>query len=553
MSDTESYSSSASIVSEDEEELSDYCQGGYHPVYIGDTFSHGRYIVVRKLGWGHFSTVWLAKDTQTNRHVALKIVKSANRYTETALDEIRLLQRIISSKTASPDNPQGVPSPADTHPGRSHVIGFLDHFRHEGPNGTHVCMVFEVLGENLLGLIRRYENKGVPMHLVKQIAKQVLLGLDYMHKYCGVIHTDIKPENVLVAIDDVEAVIEAESAPPPESASSSSDTPRSKLVGVPPSKGRGGNQTPRVQSAYITGSQPLASPGSSSSLNSMWDPATIDKLGFGMTRISKEDEERVVKQRSDEMKDMMSSVSLNGDASTSRSEHAHAHPHSPTHAAGDATMGSPTPSTTLAIPETITVKIADLGNATWVDHHFTDDIQTRQYRCPEVIIGAKWGPSADVWSVACLIFELITGGDYLFDPSSGNKYSKDDDHLAQIMELMGDMPKSLALAGRYSSEFFNRRGQLRHISKLRYWPLPSVLHEKYLFPRAEADKLADFLQGMLNLYPDRRASAGELARHPWLDGVVTKGELEVAARAKQMEEGKENRRTSDALKPVEEG
>ena len=83
--------------------------------------------------------------------------------------------------------------------------------------------------------------------------------------------TDIKPENVLVAIDDVEAVIEAESAPPPESASSSSDTPRSKLVGVPPSKGRGGNQTPRVQSAYITGSQPLASPGSSSSLNSMWD------------------------------------------------------------------------------------------------------------------------------------------------------------------------------------------------------------------------------------------------------------------------------------------
>ena len=130
---------------------------------------------------------------RTNRHVALKIVKSANRYTETALDEIRLLQRIISSKTpavpASPDNPQGIPSPADTHPGRSHVIGFLDHFRHEGPNGTHVCMVFEVLGENLLGLIRRYENKGVPMHLVKQIAKQVLLGLDYMHKYCGVIHT----------------------------------------------------------------------------------------------------------------------------------------------------------------------------------------------------------------------------------------------------------------------------------------------------------------------------------------------------------------------------
>ena len=88
-------------------------------------------------------------------------------------------------------------------------------------------------------------------------------------------------------------------------------------------------------------------------------------------------------------------------------------------------------------PEKITVKIADLGNgtcrllrglagaavrqrardmdvgvgadtcmcvpATWVEHHFTDDIQTRQYRCPEVILGAKWGPSADIWSVACIV------------------------------------------------------------------------------------------------------------------------------------------------------
>ena len=50
-------------------------------------------------------------------------------------------------------------------------------------------MVFEVLGENLLGLIRRHQNKGVPMHLVKQIAKQILLGLDYMHRSCGIIHT----------------------------------------------------------------------------------------------------------------------------------------------------------------------------------------------------------------------------------------------------------------------------------------------------------------------------------------------------------------------------
>lgn len=52
-----------SVMTEEEEDLEDYKYGGYHPVHIGDEFA-GRYVVVRKLGWGHFSTVWLARDDQ---------------------------------------------------------------------------------------------------------------------------------------------------------------------------------------------------------------------------------------------------------------------------------------------------------------------------------------------------------------------------------------------------------------------------------------------------------------------------------------------------------
>lgn len=51
----------------------------------------------------------------------------------------------------------------------------------------------------------------------------------------------------------------------------------------------------------------------------------------------------------------------------------------------------------------ISVKIADLGNACWVGHHFTNDIQTRQYRSPEVILGSKWGASTDIWSMSCMV------------------------------------------------------------------------------------------------------------------------------------------------------
>lgn len=160
---------------------------------VGEQYKDGKYTVVRKLGWGHFSTVWLSKDNTTGKHVALKVVRSAAHYTETALDEIKLLNKVVEANK--------------DHPGRRHVVSLLDSFNHKGPHGMHVCMVFEVLGENLLGLIKRWNHRGIPMPLVKQITKQVLLGLDYLHRECGIIHTDLKPENVLIEIGDVEQIV----------------------------------------------------------------------------------------------------------------------------------------------------------------------------------------------------------------------------------------------------------------------------------------------------------------------------------------------------------
>lgn len=101
------------------------------------------------------------------------------------------------------------------------------------------------------------------------------------------------------------------------------------------------------------------------------------------------------------------------------------------------------------------------------------------------------------------------------------------------MELLGEMPKALALSGKYSHEMFNRRGELRHINRLRLWPLMSVLKEKYLMDPAEAELLSSFLMPMLHYYPDTRATAAEMVKHPWLDGVVVQGELEMAARSRE--------------------
>jgi serine/threonine-protein kinase SRPK3 len=65
-------------------------------------------------------------------------------------------------------------------------------------------MVFEIQGVNLLEIIKRYNYKGVPIKLVKRMAKQLLIGLDYIHRMCNIIHTDLKPENIIMCLTDDE-------------------------------------------------------------------------------------------------------------------------------------------------------------------------------------------------------------------------------------------------------------------------------------------------------------------------------------------------------------
>ncbi|KAG2185590.1 hypothetical protein INT44_002383, partial [Umbelopsis vinacea] len=431
----------------EEEDREDYRKGGYHPIHIGDKFKDGQYTIIRKLGWGHFSTVWLVKDNSTDRHFALKVVKSAKHYTETALDEVKLL------KTVAEKNPSAI--------GRQHVTGVYDDFMHNGTNGTHVCMTFEVLGENLLALIKRYKHRGIPIHLVKQIAKQMLYGLDYLHRECHIIHTDLKPENVLMCIDNAEELVRKSAA-------------RAAATIEPDRMGDHVKERPRYS-----------------------DPErSRDGLSRGRSL-----------HRHDRVQ-MIASQPLSSDTESRDSMDHRGRPHS--------TKGGRYKDQTVEVPYTldvINIKIADLGNACWINHHFTEDIQTRQYRSPEVIFGATWGPEADIWSFACMVFELITG-DYLFDPQKGARHNRDDDHLAQMIELIGDMPRSFALSGKRSQEYFNHRGELRHISRLRHWGLADVLHEKYSMRKEQAQDIASFLLPMLQY--EHRASAQEMLDHEWL-------------------------------------
>jgi len=151
-----------------------------------------------------------------------------------------------------------------------------------------------------------------------------------------------------------------------------------------------------------------------------------------------------------------------------------------------------------------------------------------------------------------MIFELLTG-DYLFNPDAvAKRYTKDDDHIAQIIELVGPFPPPVALSGKFSYEIFNRKGELRHIQKLKHWPLEAVLKEKYCLDKQAAIDLTSFLEPMLHVVPEKRATAERMLKHPWLEGVVVMGELEVAAVSERKKTLELSKGVSEK-KPNEEG
>ncbi|XP_058029347.1 SRSF protein kinase 3-like isoform X1 [Ahaetulla prasina] len=361
-------------------------EDGYYPVKKGETFN-GRYHVVQNLGYGYFSTVWLCQDAGKKRCVAVKVPKGGENFAEAALDEVMLL-RYVNSKRRKDR-------------GSDYIIHLLDDFKMIGKNGFHVCLVMELLGPSLQALLSIRGSQGLPLPFVKKAMRQILQGLHFLHTECRIIHTDIKPDNILLYV-----------------------TKESLHNIVALQHSLGVNHKPR------TGDSPAA----------LLDCGNLMKMG---------------------------------------------------------------------------VKIADLGSACWTYKPFSKKIQTQPYRAVEVLLGLDYSTPADIWSAACLAFELATGK-HLFIPQAGQHFSRDEDHVARIIELLGKIPPKIALLWQQTSTFFSRQGALLRMSWISFYDLHHILIDKYSWPKPQATHFASFVLPMLEYAPERRARAEKCLQHPWL-------------------------------------
>eukprot|EP00736_Rhodelphis_marinus_P000006 Rmarinus@m.23829 len=151
---------------------------GHCRVEIGDTLGE-EYKVQLYLGEGTFGKVYDCRDRKNNRF-AVKVIKNIEKYRYAAKIELKVLDHL---KKHDPKNDKP-------------LIHLIRHFEHHG----HVCLVFEYLGFSLFDFLKKNKFRPFQSQTVRSIARQLFEGVAYMHDL-GLVHTDLKPENVLFRSD----------------------------------------------------------------------------------------------------------------------------------------------------------------------------------------------------------------------------------------------------------------------------------------------------------------------------------------------------------------
>jgi len=139
----------------------------------------GRYVIKERIGKGSFGQVVRAIDTESNKDVAIKIIKSKKPFLMQAKTEIELLLQLCDKDVEDQNN----------------IVRLETHFMYR----NHQCLVFEMLSLNLYELLKNTQFGGVSLNLIRKFAKQILKALSFLARSdVDIIHCDLKPENILL-------------------------------------------------------------------------------------------------------------------------------------------------------------------------------------------------------------------------------------------------------------------------------------------------------------------------------------------------------------------
>ncbi|KAH8783729.1 kinase domain-containing protein [Hyaloscypha finlandica] len=397
---------------EEAEPVEKYAPGGFHPVQLEDVLSNGRYLIVHKLGFGGFSTVWLARGIPENQYVALKICVASS---HEELEEHQILSRIKSQ--------------SDNQPGGNLMHLPFDSFTITGPNGVHTCFA-SAPGRCSIAESKFYSD-GVwlfPLETARAITAQLILAVSFLHSI-GIAHGDLHIGNVILALPDISSL-------------------------------------------------------------------TVEDLNAQFGEPQKEPVIRL------------------DDKPISH--------HVPPYVMRGAWLGKPCEHVTLSDAR---VLVTDFGESWQPSSRPCYHLRIPMlYRSPEALFAEKEGTpiglAADVWALACVIYDLFAKGTLFecFVPDA-------DDVFAENISLLGKPPQRWWDMWEAKGDFFNENGEWniksKRVSDGKYMSMKTRMgyiaeDREGSITGEELEDLTGLLEQMLRWLPDDRATAEELTNGRWM-------------------------------------
>lgn len=502
-------------VEEDPIENEDYLDIPEEPIHAG-LYLKSQYLLLALIGKGGNAGVWLAYCMLDRKYYAVKVQRGE------CFDDGKREVRII----------RAINQHAKTHASKDiHCVQMLDSFLFNTRDDddvpeSYVCSVYDLYAGSLNILLTSGKHKyGFPIPIVKEITRQILKALAVMHEKLKIVHTDIKPHNILLAgiSPEIESYIQAFDA------EAFHETMARMVQEIDVEE-----LEEQIDMYCIEIVKPVTD--AVEAWRSLYPRPDID--GEEEEEADEEDDEddedddEEYEVSDDEDDQEVPLRCANGDRRQSVNDIEDELADETLHNLDKADIydnetvlnnrASSSDGTREVIPDLyltatkLRVVLTDFGNSYFIKSRTTNEICDRRYRPPEVIIDVGYSTKCDIWSLGCLIYELLTGY-VLFEPSD-SPVNQDLQHLYLIEKHLAEIPLRMKKASRRRDYLFDssRNFQIRSVQPFTKLPLTSRLMKQFLFSKREASEIMDFLKHALEIDPNVRHSASQLLKHPWL-------------------------------------